>query len=704
MQDNHHPQRTLTCPSCGKAGVLVEDGADGADCPQCGRRIPLPNPVAAATTVPPTAHPLVEGPSLAEPVATAPPRRLGRYELGEEIARGGMGTVLLARDPALNRDLAVKVLRADLANRPEMVRRFLEEAQITAQLPHPGIVPVHELGYDDNGLPFLAMKLVRGQTLEQLLAQRGSSQEELPRFVGIFEQVCQAVAFAHSHGVIHRDLKPANVMVGRFGEVQVMDWGLAKPIGQPPTEEEKAAGEKAASVIRTLRTEATGGLLSASTGERGETEAGTVLGTPAYMPSEQAAGQVQLLDERCDVFGLGAVLCEIVTGRPPYVASESWRTVYMAAVGELQEAYERLDGCGANAELVALVKECLNPDRSKRPRDAGVVAERVGSYLAAVQERLRKAERDRAAAQTRAVEEGKRRRLTLTMSVAILFVVLAGGAILLWYQQDRAVRLAEAARREVEIERDASLALQEAANRQEKGEYAEATAALRKAEGLLAGGGPDPLRCRVTEMRRDLEMLAALGKIRLQMADVMIDSEYDPMVTSPLFRAAFQEYSIDIGALDVDEAARRVSASVIRAELVEALENWALDLGTKLTQDLVGELPRLDQVPADTEAHKLLHQIAPIRRKILQVVEAADPRPGSVVEEVRKAAVLLERDAHRRLAASPAVESLPAAVQFRLAANLYVSGGPSQEVVSLLRRARGSTRPTSGSTTSCPIS
>jgi serine/threonine-protein kinase len=189
---------------------------------------PAPHAGASDTTIQPT---VAAGAAAAVPLA----RRLGRYEVGEEIARGGMGTVLVARDPTLQRDLAVKVLKAELHDRPDLVRRFVEEAQITAQLPHPGIVPIHELGQDDNGLPFLAMKLVRGQTLEQLLAQRRSPGDDLPHLLDIFEQVCQAVAFAHARRVIHRELKPANVMVGRFGEVQVMDWGLAKPLDRPPT-------------------------------------------------------------------------------------------------------------------------------------------------------------------------------------------------------------------------------------------------------------------------------------------------------------------------------------------------------------------------------------------------------------------------------------------------------------------------------------
>src|SRR5262249_39597026 len=159
----------------------------------------------------------------------------------------------------------------------------------------------YELGRSGAKQPYFTMKLVRGQTLAELLAARANPGQDLPRFLAIFQQVCQAVAFAHSRGVIHRDLKPDNVMVGAFGEVQVMDWGLAKVL---------ARSEDGPAEVRTVRTVEPGT----------ESLVGAVLGTPAYMAPEQARGQVDRLDERCDVFGLGAVLCEILTGTPPHVA------------------------------------------------------------------------------------------------------------------------------------------------------------------------------------------------------------------------------------------------------------------------------------------------------------------------------------------------------------------------------------------------
>src|SRR5262249_21651964 len=139
---------------------------------------------------------------------------LPRYTLGEEIARGGMGAVLRARDELLGRDLVVKVLREGYRNDPCMVHCFVREAQIVAQLQHPGIVPVHDLGKLADGRPFFTMKLVRGRTLAELLAEPASPAQDLTRFLTVFELVCQALAYAHARGVIHRDLKPADVMVG----------------------------------------------------------------------------------------------------------------------------------------------------------------------------------------------------------------------------------------------------------------------------------------------------------------------------------------------------------------------------------------------------------------------------------------------------------------------------------------------------------
>ena len=175
------------------------------------------------------------------------------------------------------------------------------------------------------------------------------------------------MAYAHAKGVIHRDLKPANVMVGAFGEVQVMDWGLAKVLaeGGVADEERASRAHQTPEDVTTIRTARSSG----SAGSHGtDTEAGSMLGTPAYMPPEQANGDIAHLDRRADVFGLGAILCEILTGKPPYVGRSSEEVRRKASNGDLAEATARLDGCGADRELLALTKECLAAERAIGPR------------------------------------------------------------------------------------------------------------------------------------------------------------------------------------------------------------------------------------------------------------------------------------------------------------------------------------------------
>jgi eukaryotic-like serine/threonine-protein kinase len=166
-----------------------------------------------------------------------------RYRIDGEIARGGMGAVLKGRDPDLGRDVALKVLRDDLRDNADMVRRFVEEAQIGGQVQHPGIVPIYELGTFADRRPFFSMKLVKGHTLAQLLEERAGPDDDQPRFLSIFEAIVQTVAYAHARGVIHRDLKPSNAMVGSFGEVQIMDWGLAKVLPRGGLVDDAQAGK-----------------------------------------------------------------------------------------------------------------------------------------------------------------------------------------------------------------------------------------------------------------------------------------------------------------------------------------------------------------------------------------------------------------------------------------------------------------------------
>jgi serine/threonine protein kinase len=227
-----------------------------------------------------------------------------RYRLLERVARGGMGVVYAAEDEKLERRVALKVLDVpgtdgDLAN------RLIREARVLARLEHPGIVPVHDVGTLADGRVFYTMKFVEGQRLDKFIEGVESVQDRLR----IFLRICEAVAFAHARGVLHRDLKPANIMVGSFGEVLVMDWGLAKILRSDAGVADTTADPEAT----ILEKPKPPGKESDSTKSSVITGHGTVMGTPGYMSPEQARGEVEVLDARSDIFSLGALLRFILT-------------------------------------------------------------------------------------------------------------------------------------------------------------------------------------------------------------------------------------------------------------------------------------------------------------------------------------------------------------------------------------------------------
>ncbi len=367
------------------------------------------------------------------PEAAAPPANPPGYELIAEIGRGGMGVVYRARDIALDRDVAVKLLSDRYPADSPAAQRFLSEARITGQLQHPGIPAVQQVGTLADGQPFLAMKLIKGNTLEAILKHQPDSAAERGWLLAIFEAVCQAVGYAHANGVIHRDLKPANIMVGSYGEVQVMDWGLAKVLGEEtPATADALAAEQTQAWTQFSPTPEPGS----------HTQAGSLVGTPAFIPPEQAVGEVERVNERSDVFGLGALLAVILTGKPPYVG-ETFESVRVQAVrGKLEDGFARLDGCGAEPELVVLCKKCLAFEPADRPADAGTVAAAVAGLRAAADERARRAELDKvrveaekAASGARALERRKRRRLALAAAAVLAAEVFGGLSAVLAVQR-----------------------------------------------------------------------------------------------------------------------------------------------------------------------------------------------------------------------------------------------------------------------------
>jgi tetratricopeptide (TPR) repeat protein len=443
----------------------------------------------------------------------------------DEIGRGGMGVVHRARDLRLGREVAVKLLLADgRADSPAAIR-FQAEARITGRLQHPCIPAVHELGNLPDGRPFLAMKLVQGRTLQELLKNRPDPSHDRGRFLAIFEALCQAVGYAHAHDVIHRDLKPSNVMVGAFGEVQVMDWGLAKILGEPGTDRKESSSDLG--VTRSYDLEATGAFAPFDTpqADGSATRTGSVLGTLAYMPPEQAVGEIRKLDARSDVFGLGAILCQLLTGWPPYVGASANAVRIQAVRGEMQAALAALDACGAEPALVELCRRCLAFQQEGRPADGQAVAEEVARIRQQSEALARKAEQERELVRT--AEQGKRRRLVLFAGAAIVAVLLVGLAASVW-QMNQAQR-----------ERDAkanALTAEEKARAEEKAAKEQAQkrlAQIEKSNEIITAIFTD---LDIRAVRQGGEPLEAVLAKRLVKAAEQLDGEAvgDPLVVAGL--------------------------------------------------------------------------------------------------------------------------------------------------------------------------
>jgi serine/threonine-protein kinase len=585
-----------------------------------------------------------------------------RYRIDGEIARGGMGAVLKGRDPDLNRDVALKILRDDYRDDADMVRRFVEEAQIGGQLQHPGIVPIYELGTLADLRPFFAMKLVKGHTLAQMLEDRMGPDGDRPRLLAVFEAIAQTVAYAHARGVIHRDLKPSNVMVGAFGEVQVMDWGLAKVLPRGGVADDERAGRPGPqeTVIATARSGADAPGLS---------RPGSAMGTPAYMAPEQARGEGDCVDERADVFALGSILCEVLTGEPAFLGRSSGEIMRKAAMGDTADALARLDACGADAELIAIAWDCLAREAEDRPRHAGAVAERVTSYLAGVQDRLRAAEVARAAESARAEEadgraraERQARRFQVGLAASLLVLTIAGGLTFTYLLQQSQRRVARFDRMLAEAK-----ALRDKARREhgDPAAWRDALAALDRAEGQGPREQVAALRAEIQaaldQAEHDARLRQELVEIRANKLDVGLDG------TDAAYAAAFGGAGLDLEALAPAEFARRLrrQPETVVIELSAFLDDWAA-------------------------VRLAVRRSVAAWRKPLEAARQADPDPY----RDRLRAILLAEDR------KPQVEALKALATAREAAELpaptaallgqTLAGlGEAKAAVALLRPAAG---------------
>jgi serine/threonine protein kinase/WD40 repeat protein len=278
--------------------------------------------------------------AVAKPVAAPPPEVavMGAnpdssvpFVFGKQIAKGGMGVILEGEDCKLGRTIAVKVMLDPHAS-SDQARRFVQEAAVLGRLEHPNIVPIHDLGRDSEGALYYTMKLVKGRTLQDIINDLRKEKKEalehytLDRLLTIFRKVCDALAFAHASNIIHRDLKPENVMVGEFGEVLVMDWGIAKVLGSS-NDEGRMANDELSPANSSFDIPHSSFTAPSGTSSFTATMDGAVMGTPNYMSPEQALGKVNELDERSDIFSLGGILYAILTLRPPVEGKDVWEVL-----------------------------------------------------------------------------------------------------------------------------------------------------------------------------------------------------------------------------------------------------------------------------------------------------------------------------------------------------------------------------------------
>ncbi len=349
--------------------------------------IDTPAPRTAPAPAPPAPRPAGKAPA----AATALPRAGQRYRIITKHDQGNVGEVFLALDEEVPREVALKRLQAKCADDPETRARFLREAEICGRLEHPGVVPVYGLGVDSDGRPFYAMRFVKGESLREVLRRfhgqgprdAGARRVELHKLLGRFITVCQAVEFAHRSGVLHRDLKPANIMLGEFGETLLVDWGMAKILGQ-----DEEPGGDVVSAVEALLPDAPGdGQASAASAQstaRGPqadlTQTGQIRGTTAFMSPEQAAGKIHELTPASDIYGLGATLYQILTGKPPFEGSDLRHILGRVRAGDFPRPRKLAPAVPPALEAICLKAMALRP--GQRYPSARALADDLERWLA----------------------------------------------------------------------------------------------------------------------------------------------------------------------------------------------------------------------------------------------------------------------------------------------------------------------------------
>jgi tetratricopeptide (TPR) repeat protein/tRNA A-37 threonylcarbamoyl transferase component Bud32 len=568
--------------------------------------------------------------SVGIPVTTVPAESAPagiRYRRLREHARGGLGEVFVAVDEELNREVALKEIQDRFADRSDARARFLREAEVTGKLEHPGIVPIYGMGTYPDGRPYYAMRFVRGESMQDAITRFHAPQAQglqplgfhslgFRELLGRFVMVCNAVAYAHSRGVIHRDLKPANAMLGEYGETLVVDWGLARMTGQSTGEETTAE--------RPLYL----GSGSATT----PTEMGQVVGTPAYMPPEQAEGRLDCVGVASDVFALGGMLYCLLTGQAPYSGSE---VVVQARRGDVVPARKRK--VSVPAELEAVCQKAM----AKRPEERYATA----SALAADMQRWLADEPVTAWPEPLTVKAGrwvrKNRVLTAAAAAAVLVALVLGTAAGVYRQQQR-----ERAREQ------ARSGLAQVARLREAYRYTDALAMLEQVRGWAGQAEDGALDTALDQALAELTLARDLDRVR-QEAAMLVEGKWDPGRVRTEYPRVLARHGLHLLDDDLETLTESIRGLAVRHDVVAALDDWA-------------------RVEIDVR----------VGRRLLQIANRID-KPDSWRNAVREAVAGGNRKAMLQLVGETPGEKFSASVVHLLADTL---GQQNVEATALLRR------------------
>ena len=461
--------------------------------------------------------------------------RIPGYEVLEVVGRGGMGVVYRARHVRLDRPVALKMLLAGAHASRESRERFLREARMGAGLRHPNIVQVHDMG-DQDGLPYFTMEFVEGGSLAQKLA----GMPQPPRqAAALLATLADAVQAAHRCGIVHRDLKPANVLLTADGTPKITDFGLARRLD----------------------------------GEAGLTWTGTAVGTPSYMAPEQAEARPQTLGPAVDIYALGAILYELLTGRPPFRAATAAETVRQV-ISQDPVPPSRLNG-KVPRDLETICLKCLHKEPHLRYAGAAALAADLHHFLGG--EAIAARPEGRLARLARRV---RRRPVqsTLVAAVTLLTAALLGGG--LWLISDRAAAARKIETEQAATERAADTDLREMVQWMRKASWPEARNALERAKSRLGERGSHDIRGRLDRGARDLELADRLDAIRLT-GYTMVGGVPDFARSDERYEEAFREAGFDEVGSPPESLAAKIKASDIRNALLVAFDNWSFCAGIR---------------------------------------------------------------------------------------------------------------------------